>query len=1187
MISQTLDQLARAKWNIGLDQKLSGRFAESGWYYECAVDNFCTACATPLEVFRKPYVSAGKKMKYVALVCIDCPRVLTMQDLGVNTFAKLTPRTPSQAKKTPTTRSDSAPVRSVPASGKPEDIIRFWRSVEYFECQTIDYPGTDDLAQGIAAKRFRLSSAVPAPWFTEPKNRPSAKSTKVAHYTVNVGLFRLDAMHSALVEVLGEGGQDVDERTPRGSSALFSMGINRFGHAEWDSLVIASAPWALGQVLRSRGSGRMDLNGFEQLNTDLAMDLAAEYGAQRGFRAHDENPEPAALDAKDLLGMVNRAATFLGISEKLCPRDVVVTKQMVASDEKQPQTEGFLNSFLAEDLERVAADVAGRGPKGALRAYLAAKEPRRFDTSEPGNRAAVEEKLEPRNIPAGRWPTEVKNSLSTSQQLAVNSICRGGSDGSSVFGVNGPPGTGKTTLLRDIVAEQVTQRAAALAALSNPESAFTGEWLGWTTDKFKFSFPRLNPAITGWEMVVASSNNGAVENVSRELPRTSELDERWHGRSYLSHAAGRLDPGFWGLLSGVLGASSKRREFRNRVWWGEKEDRGESTGPAMDTEMTRRMHSEGETIWNEALAGYRRAQAREESIRNQRQELCEALLRLPEDRRKTKLIDQELSKASTQYGEILVRAQDAQKSLETAESRLSESQREQNLGLEAKPNWWESLWDFGAALRAWRLDFAGQQSRYRTCRDHLVTAKEFAQLANDELSHAVHGVEQLRGELADRRAQITRVEARSAAAQTHNGIYLPDQVWWEDKNTAELRCPWLDAEWNEARSELFLASLTLHEAFMVRTWKSFAKGLRAAMELLGSKAPDDVPEHVVTEAWRYLFLMVPLVSTTFASLGRMFEKVSPRSLGWLVIDEAGQATPQAAVGGIWRSRNVVAVGDPLQLEPIVAALHSTQAQLRDTWNVDEVWMPASASVQRLADRVTPIGTYLPGQVEPLWTGAPLRAHRRCDDPMFSVINQAVYGGAMVQGPPTRNATEPLRTPQLPDNAWIEVPGTTAQGKWRPDEGIALLELVRGLLAVNLSPMGENLGEFTPALRPEDILVISPFKQASEKARALLASSGLAAGTPQEKGFTVGTVHTAQGKEAKVVIFVLGSDPAKPGARAWASEKPNLLNVAVSRAKHRIFVIGQRSEWSNLPYFGDLAAAVGQVPASDLETYLTQ
>lgn len=30
-----------------------------------------------------------------------------------------------------------------------------------------------------------------------------------------------------------------------------------------------------------------------------------------------------------------------------------------------------------------------------------------------------------------------------------------------------------------------------------------------------------------------------------------------------------------------------------------------------------------------------------------------------------------------------------------------------------------------------------------------------------------------------------------------------------------------------------------------------------------------------------------------------------------------------------------------------------------------------------------------------------------------------------------------------------------------------------------------------------------------------------------------------------------------------------------------------SEWSNLPYFSDLTAAVGQVPASDLETYLTQ
>jgi superfamily I DNA and/or RNA helicase len=49
---------------------------------------------------------------------------------------------------------------------------------------------------------------------------------------------------------------------------------------------------------------------------------------------------------------------------------------------------------------------------------------------------------------------------------------------------------------------------------------------------------------------------------------------------------------------------------------------------------------------------------------------------------------------------------------------------------------------------------------------------------------------------------------------------------------------------------------------------------------------------------------------------------------------------------------------------------------------------------------------------------------------------------------------------------------------------------------------------------------------------------------------IGTVHTFQGKEAKGVILCLGLDETTKGAANWASQKPNLLNIAITRAKHR-------------------------------------
>jgi hypothetical protein len=62
-----------------------------------------------------------------------------------------------------------------------------------------------------------------------------------------------------------------------------------------------------------------------------------------------------------------------------------------------------------------------------------------------------------------------------------------------------------------------------------------------------------------------------------------------------------------------------------------------------------------------------------------------------------------------------------------------------------------------------------------------------------------------------------------------------------------------------------------------------------------------------------------------------------------------------------------------------------------------------------------------------------------------------------------------------------------------------------------------------------------------------------------------------GKEADVIVLVLGTDasPAKK-ARDWAARPANLLNVAVSRARRRLFIIGDHAEWRDAPNFSEPA-----------------
>jgi len=50
---------------------------------------------------------------------------------------------------------------------------------------------------------------------------------------------------------------------------------------------------------------------------------------------------------------------------------------------------------------------------------------------------------------------------------------------------------------------------------------------------------------------------------------------------------------------------------------------------------------------------------------------------------------------------------------------------------------------------------------------------------------------------------------------------------------------------------------------------------------------------------------------------------------------------------------------------------------------------------------------------------------------------------------------------------------------------------------------------------------------------------------------------------------LGLDGNTKGAARWASSKPNLLNVALTRAKFRFTAVGDKHIWLNQQYFKEL------------------
>ncbi|MGW0845944.1 DEAD/DEAH box helicase [Streptomyces sp. NPDC002787] len=97
-LGPTVVEVVRERWGVVLPADgLIARFTEPGWTYEEEVPRPCPECDGRLHSLRKPYESAGKVYRYVAVVCPVCPAAYTLADLGVKTYDKLRAR-PGAAK---------------------------------------------------------------------------------------------------------------------------------------------------------------------------------------------------------------------------------------------------------------------------------------------------------------------------------------------------------------------------------------------------------------------------------------------------------------------------------------------------------------------------------------------------------------------------------------------------------------------------------------------------------------------------------------------------------------------------------------------------------------------------------------------------------------------------------------------------------------------------------------------------------------------------------------------------------------------------------------------------------------------------------------------------------------------------------------------------------------------------------
>lgn len=825
--------------------------------------------------------------------------------------------------------------------------------------------------------------------------------------------------------------------------------------------------------------------------------------------------------------------------------------------------------------------------------------------------------LDPALCAKGKWPS--KYSACFMQVMAINLFINrkyiwprllfetGMPVNNSIFSVNGPPGTGKTTLLKEIIAHNIVEKANIMARLESPDDLFSGVFRDSTLihteievvqkkngdyyNKYIRYNGHIDFGIPCSELVdlgitVACGTNRAAENISMELPRDRYIkdliqnDSNYAGFRFFNNIRKVIEKNYetqnikaddvWGLISATLGKSENNKNFVNNILVPILE---EINPPGIS--------------WSDAKKRFLQQREKVNAIIKQ----IEAIRKTNDEYLKT--LDQYKKEFGDYAGSI---TEDINKRMAFLQKQLSSSillHRDEYLPKRIDA-------DYSRTLNWFTVLFARNKAK---------TAVKKIRDAGKEISGSKQDFtknKQLLSRLKEYKDRISKLEQElyrnsqrfpdNYNAENHapsGMVYLTPQyvkdlsdIDTDTARKAHLQYPWSSKILEKEKEKLFLYAYEFSMKFALASEKLKSnlshlanlwtvpdqrKYLRSVC--IGAQKFKDKDNEESYGSWdiprirhiclQTLSIIFPVTSTTFASIEKLFpfksnkdvsSPILDKSIGTLIIDEAGQVSPYTALGAMFRSSSVLAVGDPLQVPPVVPA----QERIKTMEIDDAIWVKytdENASVQSFSDCINPFGALqqIGNTPDTIWLGCPLTIHRRCLDPMFSISNKVSYGGSMI------NATVDTGSYQheiIETSSWEDIkseyPSCSIGNHYVEEQGLFI---------------AQELGKAFAKSENPSVFVISPFKDVTKR---LIQECRLAGMNEKKISERIGTIHTFQGREANEVFIVLGCDKnSSSGSFSFVSS--NIVNVAVSRAKKKVCFVGDRQLWTEQNSFLRIAS----------------
>jgi len=300
-------------------------------------------------------------------------------------------------------------------------------------------------------------------------------------------------------------------------------------------------------------------------------------------------------------------------------------------------------------------------------------------------------------------------------------------------------------------------------------------------------------------------------------------------------------------------------------------------------------------------------------------------------------------------------------------------------------------------------------------------------------------------------------------------------------------------------------------------------------------------------------VLFPILNTTCHSFGTMFGISEDRTvpagfIEHMFVDEAGMILTPYMVN-LFAGKNVFLFGDELQIEPVYPfsdheiiydyLINRYFHDEEEKKTVNDFYSIENSNAMKIANNSTFI--YNPMYTVDMEGDTWLLEHFRCKKSIIDYCNKEFYNNYMI--PNTVDEVDGHHLDMIDHEFQSSKDGKSRMNK---DEANLIIDEIISCISEHSNPTEDDRSYL------KSVGIITPFAAQEKVLENILKAKGL------DKYIKYGTVHKFQGSEQETIYFstTVGINNTSASDTYMINKaQPNVINVAISRAKNRFILVG--------------------------------